>query len=978
MNNVEKTLLENINNPNSLFVFPTDIAASSWADHLLRLQGGTLAMNKFIAWDEFKQNSIKSKVQNKKSIPSVLRKIFVSGLVNENAMSAERGKTPIFTSLIRTQWADQASQFTAWLTGILPQLGAWFNRVTGLTTDKIISKEAETAADKMEGDDKDIFTLTWRYALFLNEHNLFEPAWEIPPFNDEGKEVFIFFPESLSDYGEYSQLLAESSHVKTINAPNTDNLKSDTFFYTNSRSEIKEAALYIRALNENQGINWDSIAVCIPNSENYEPYVLREFKNRNIPFVKRTSKLLSDYPAGGFFRSILDCASQDFSFSSIVSLIMNKNLPWKNSLPIDQLVQFGINNNCLFSWVEEIEGDKKYINVWEDAFENIKDDNDNIIRGFFNELKKRILSISRCETFYEIRKQYFIFRELFFDMDKCGKETDLILSRCISELMNLVEIEKSFPGVKAPEPFRFFTEYLDEISYLPQQEFSGVAILPYKTAAAAYFDCHIVLGAGQESLSVVYSRLDFLPRKKREELGISDEDASLGFINMHKFNSKIKPAFFCSEQTFSGFAIPHSKINSPSEPKVRYSTDAAFTAKFAQDHFNSESSFYSSFPITNEDEPQKLHENQINGFTNWKNRRERKNSSAEKWTAGEKIKTSINEKYAKTGKYSVSATSLQKYYQCSFKWLFENIFAIENVQIETSLMAENLSGLVYHAILNNFFTELKNDASTPLLEPVQTDSGLSLPPSYHSLLEQSINKIFDCFPLLKPDGRPQMSALTTRLLRAGKDDFYYHLDKCLSQFISFFAGYKVAGSECNYKYEKDTYILNGFVDCILKENHEGTDKYVIVDFKLKNMPKRRDCTAEDETPLTDFQLPMYITLIEKNEQFDVYTALFYSILDQKPEVIIGTVYDENTKKTIPAKEDEQIFRSSERYMKIFAEFEKKTEQFTNEISSGNFTVFPQNNNDCYDCDYQRICRTVYIISRENNFWGSIDERKNKS
>jgi hypothetical protein len=967
MNNVEKTLLENINNPNSLFVFPTDIAASSWADHLLRLAGGTVAMNKFIAWDEFKRNSIKSKLQNKKSIPSVIRKIFVNCLLNENAMNAKQGKPPLFSSLIKAQWADQASQFTNWLTGVLPQLGAWFNKVTGLNTDSILSKEAENAAEKMEGDDKDIFVLIRRYALFLNEHSLFEPAWETPPFNDEGKEVFIFFPESLSDYGEYRQLLAESAHVKTINAPNTDNLKSDTFFYTNSRSEIKEASLYIRALNENQGINWDSIAVCIPNSENYEPYVLREFTNRNIPFVKRISKLLSDYPAGGFFRSILDCAEQDFSFSSIVSLILNKNLPWKNLLPIDQLVQFGIENNCLFSWSEEIDGKEKYINVWEDAFENLKDNNDNIIRGFFNELKKRILTINRCESFFEIRRQYFVFRELFFDMDNCGKETDLILSRCISELMNLVEIEKNFPNVKAVEPFRFFTEYLDEVQYLPQQEFSGVSILPYKTAAAAHFDCHIVLGAGQESLSVVYSRLDFLPRKKREELGIPDEDASLAFINMHKFNSKIVSAFFCSEQTFSGFSIPHSKINSPSEPKISYSTDAAFATQFAQDYFDNENAFYSSLSTTNEEKNQKLHENQINGFTNWKNRRNHDGSSGGKWTAGEKVKESIKTRYAKTGKYSVSATSLQKYYQCSFKWLFESVFAIENIQIETSLMAENLSGLVYHAILNNFFTELKND--TPLLEPLQTDNGLSLPPSYRTLLEQSINKIFDCFPSLKPNGYPQMSALTARLLRAGKDDVCYHLDKCLSQFISFFAGYKVAGSECKYQYEKDTYILNGVVDCILKTNHEGTDKYVIVDFKLKNMPARNDCTAEEETPLLDFQLPMYITLIEKNEQFDVYTALFYSILEQKPEVIIGTVYDENTKKTIPSKEEAQINRSSERYMKIFAEFEKKTKQFTNEISSGNFTVFPQNNSGCYKCDYQRICRTVYIIGRENNFLG---------
>ena len=962
MNPVEKTLLENINNSNSLFVFPTDISASGWADHLLRLAGGTVAMNKFIAWDDFKQNSIKSKVQNKKSVPSVLRKIFVSHLVNENAQEAARGKTPIFSSLIKEEWARQASQFTPWLTGVLPQLGVWFKKVTGLTVDSVLDNQAENIASKMEGDDKDLFVLMRRYAHFLNDHSLFEPAWETPPFNDEGKKVFIFFPESLSDYGEYRELLSNSRHVNTISVSNTDNLKSDTFFYTNSRSEIKEATLYIRALNENHGVNWDSIAVCIPNSENYEPYVLREFTNRNIPFVKRSSKLLCDYPAGGFFRSIFECVSQDFSFSALVSLIMNKALPWKNALPIEKLVQFGIDNNCLYSWVEEIDGEEKYINVWEDAFNNPIYYFDRDVRDFFNELKKRLNTFRRCESFNELRRQYFIFREYFFNMDICSEESDLILSRCISELMELVELEKSFPDVKAPDPFLFFIEYLDEVPYLPQQGLTGVAILPYKTAAAAPFDCHIILGAGQESLSVVYSRLDFLPRKKREELGIPDEDASLSFINMHKYNSIKVSAFFCSEQTFSGFAIPHSRINSPSEPRVCYSTDAAFADKFAQDHFNVESTFYTS--LSNEEKSQKLHESQINGFTNWKKRRSKKITSDGKWTVGEKIKNIIKEKYAKTGKYSVSATSLQKYYQCSFKWLFENVFAIENTRIETRLMAENLSGLVYHAILNNFFTELKNDS--PLLGPLQTDLGLSLPPSYRALLEKSINKIFDCFPLLKQDGYPQMSALTTRLLRAGKDDYIYHLDKCLSSFLSFFAGYRVAGSECNYKYEEDTYIMNGFVDCILKETHEGTDKYVIVDFKLKNLPARCDCIADEETPLTDFQLPMYITLIEKNEQFEVYTALFYSIIDQRPEVIIGTIHDENTNKSIPSKEEEQINRSSERYMKIFNEFKNRTEQFTKEISSGDFTVFPQENSDCYECDYQRICRTVYIIGRENN------------
>jgi hypothetical protein len=38
MNPVETILLENIDKPASLFVFPTDVAAASWADHLCACQ----------------------------------------------------------------------------------------------------------------------------------------------------------------------------------------------------------------------------------------------------------------------------------------------------------------------------------------------------------------------------------------------------------------------------------------------------------------------------------------------------------------------------------------------------------------------------------------------------------------------------------------------------------------------------------------------------------------------------------------------------------------------------------------------------------------------------------------------------------------------------------------------------------------------------------------------------------------------------
>lgn len=968
MNPVETALLQNIDKPNSCFVFPTDIAASRWADHLLRLKGGTIAINKFIAWDIFKQNSIKSKVQNKKSIPSALRKIFVSCLIRENAENCEKGKGAVFHSLIQAKWAGQAYQFTAWLTGILPQLGVWFKKTTGLSIDCIRDSNAEEKAAGFEGDDRDMFVLARRYALFLDKHGLFEPAWETPPFNDDGTEYFIFFPRSLSDYSEYRQLLEASEHVKIINAAETDNSPCDSFFYANSRREITEAALYIRALHEKNGINWDSIAVCVPDSQDYEPYLMREFKNRNIPFVKRISKPLSDYPAGRFFRCALDCVSQNFSFSSLVSLLINRNLPWKNISQIDKLINFGIENNCLYSWIEKINGKDRHIDVWEDSFLKPVYEAGYETKKYFEHLKHRLQSMHSASSFSELRRQYFSFRAQFFDMEKCSDETDIILSRCIAELLKLVEIEKEFIKEDSEKEkidfFSFFVNYLGEIFYLARPKTSGAALLPYKAAAAAPFDCHIILGAGQESLSVVYSHLNFLPQKKRKELGISEEDASADFITLHKFNSVKISAFFCSEQTFSGYTIPHSKVNFPSEPEISYASDSKLKEKFAADHYAGESALFSVCASDNP-APLKLHENQLNGFTEWKDRRYKNLSLNKKWNMAEKTQELVRSYYEKNGKYSVSASSLKSYFQCSLKWLFERVLTIENVQIETSLMQENISGLIYHAVLNKFFTELKNNGEI-LLEPVYSEFDITLPSVYYSLLERSIDGVFNDFPLIKSERNTRMSVLTSRLMNAGKKDFQFHLEKCLAHFLSFFAGCRVTESEISYQSEKDNFLLNGTIDCVLKDVSEGGDgKYIIIDFKLKNMPSRAECTGDEKNAVSDFQLPMYITLAEENENIKIYTALFYSILDSNPEVIIGAIKDKNTEKTIPKNEDDRITYDGERYNSIFDEFNKKTKQFAQEVSTGNFTVFNSQNNNCSDCRCQRICRTAYVIDREN-------------
>ena len=123
------------------------------------------------------------------------------------------------------------------------------------------------------------------------------------------------------------------------------------------------------------------------------------------------------------------------------------------------------------------------------------------------------------------------------------------------------------------------------------------------------------------------------------------------------------------------------------------------------------------------------------------------------------------------GKYSVSASALEPYYNCSLRWLFERVLSIENVQIEADLMAENIAGQVYHSALNLFFSALK-EKGCALEPPAFSDNVPVLPESYRSLLVTCVDSVFKTFPCLPQNEKSQMSALTARLLSAEKNIFY--------------------------------------------------------------------------------------------------------------------------------------------------------------------------------------------------------------
>jgi hypothetical protein len=967
---------ENLVHPQRFFVFPSEIASSRWVDRILQdSRCGTLAMEQFITWDTFKQEALKSQQQDTEPIPPVLRKIFVTRLLAEQAVQVTSGGVPWFSSLVPQEYVHTAGFLVPWLTAMLPELGAWFAKKTGIPLGQ--HKGPKSRSEGWDSMDDDIYALMIRYRQFLNEHRCFEPAWETPPFDTKGNEYVIFFPEILSDFKYYQELLENTEQVTFVQIPDAVPEHQETFFYTNSRNEVAEAALFIRALVENEGVPWESIAVSVPDMEHYEPYLLREFTNRNIPVVSCMGKPVVSYPGGQLFPALEACVSRRFSFDALANLLLNSHLPWKDPEAIAQLMDFGIKHNCICSWEED---PKTVIDVWEDAFAAFSASREERARSWYYGLKRAILALYRAPSFGELLREYYSFREQFLAMEGCFPQTHALLARCMAELLSLVALEKTFPDVSVANPFGFFVEHLKETWYLARKKDSGLRVFPYRSAAAAPFDWHIVIGATQRDLSILFSHFGFLPAGKRVQLGITDQDASGAFIHLYTLNGRKGTAFFCAQHTFSGYALPHSSLKAPKKPKIRYGT--SLPGRFVADRFQEEQAFYHAQQASPDKAPfpRNLHLVQKQGFDAWYARRypPRKPESPETMQRPT-LHRLIQERYCRSQDESkivrVSASALESYYRCALYWLFDRVLGLERVRMETTLMAEHILGTVYHQVLDGFFKRVKTTGG--VLAPGCQGK---LPEVYQGFLEQSVSEVF-CFA---PQGdclsgaayEAAMSALTCRLLQAQQRVVQEQIACFLISFLRYFTGFRVLGTEQKLHYRRgiDPYLLTGTIDCILADlrddgvSAEGAvDTGVIVDFKLRTLPARNSCIGKGAQGLENFQLPLYLTLAEKNGAPLIHRALFFSMVPPKPQVIFGVIQDQTVPagKKIPYRQGDRIERTDapeDTFHQILYEFDRKVCGYASEVLSGNFSTYSTSEKKCFSCPWHTLCRTGYGVA----------------
>ena len=978
-----------------LFVFSSDVAVDTWTEWAARNpeESGVraVALEDFTAWDKFKGTYLAGDVSGKKCIPSLLRKLFIRSLIHQNL------QFHFIKKIIPSDSGESAYAFTDWLAKILPALNLWHKKY-----EEFLLKNGLTATSDPDLENRDYYEIFTRYNDFLEKNAFFEPSWLTPEFVEKERTVIIFYPEILEDFSEYEDVFSSVQNVIAVRMPDEKPLIS-AYKYPDSRMELRHAILRLRELHE-QGIKWTEMALSVPDLEVYRPYIRREFELYCIPFNIRAGESLTNNCAGQIFNQINDCVKSNFSYNSVRALLQNEYVPWKSDVRElkENLIREGNRLRAICAY-EKDENSFELVDSWVEALSAAPGDVREL--EFYKSLKNEVKKICQAASFEAVRTAWLIFRQNFLEVENFSGDANRILGRCISELDDLIDIEKRYLvplALIAENPYSFYLNELNSKSYRPQEELNGVSIFSYRLSAQARFKVQLVIDSSQKNLDVPYKKLGFLNTEKRKLLLGADVDenanASVAFIRLYAAgseNSVLPVRFSYAEESFAGFSIAHNAFAVVDVEKLPPQELARLEEKdFIKNERDRISKAQFNFP-----QNQVLTKAQKASFERWVELTKNFNDIQREIPSEilqEKIKAALVTHRKSEADIVVTQSDLSKFYPCPRKWLLNTVLHLKEESLDTNLMQNFDMGNINHKILELFMNDL---ISMDECLPATDENGL------FANEEQINQKIMEftkeaihssqmdfCYSLLVLQTLDSQASL----IAEGIMNFLHFLCKAPDKpdpdklntktSIKGFGGYKVVGAELKISSvmqageEKNPIHLFGIIDCLLCSD-EGD--YVIIDYKnsKNSVPAASEINGDEYGILGDFQMPMYITLV-KNEKIlttltdeskiKVEAAYFYAIKncdrtlaldefrglkkDAPPDAANLSKYDDFCRITLP------LFNN---YAQDFVDRVKESrfEPVNPSEVYGNY-VHVEPHKVCAACDFKSICRTTFTVGEK--------------
>ena len=306
-----------------------------------------------------------------------------------------------------------------------------------------------------------------------------------------------------------------------------------------------------------------------------------------------------------------------------------------------------------------------------------------------------------------------------------------------------------------------------------------------------------------------------------------------------------------------------------------------------------------------------------------------------------------------------SATQLENYAKCPYKYFVESILKLETIEEPREELEAFEYGSLIHTILFEFYTKLKQKEIN-LAGCAEPEFKVALELLFN-IAEKKFEKLnlnsdltfYEREKLLGVNGKRSQSLLYKFLIEERSNDSGY-----IPEFFELSFGNLRSETKTDRKFNEaviaDKVKLRGKIDRI--DINEKAKTFKVLDYKLGGTKP----TSEDLRVGISLQLPLYLfaakELIknELNKEFNPASAQIYSLKfsenDFGPKSVSLKSARSKTENT-----EEEIEAAEEMIRNCIAMINK----FTKEISEGKFHLTTLQNREakvCKFCDFKKICR----------------------
>ncbi len=892
MDTVKKIIKSSIHDNSTYFVFPSEISAVFWRKKSLKLTGIKAVLSRrFLSWDTFKEQHF-SLNQSGVPVNRIIRNLFIIDLLEEN-----REHSSVFRYIIPPEHASNSAAFKKMILSILPKLPSLIKKISG--NDVSIPEDLK----------KDYRELYQRYTGFLEQRGLFEPGWMRPDISKLKDTYYLFFPEVIEDFREFSGDLKVIGGIKTV--PLDLETSGTLQRFPTSTMEMKWVLNRIDRLLK-KGASIDEIAITLPDMDTWRGKLEAAASLRSIPLAVREGKPILEFPGASFFRDLDSCISCRFCALSMKQLLLNGAVPWKEKDLPRRLVLFGVDNFCQVNFLKN----GKVHDLW---LERMKLSEETELTAYYTRLKNGIERVSGAVSFEALRVEIQRFTGEFIDTAE-WEDTPLLkeFQFALDALREAADAYATCGNMKVPSPFKVWLSILEEKIYVPRTAERGISVFPYRVSGGIESKWHFIPGFSERVSSVVKEEFPFLREDQKLQFNSDVLDFSRAFIALY-LKSGENVLFSMSGESFIGAEIPPAFFVS-SDSVENYNE----TSDESTDIFDREYRLWRGETDTLESILPVMKAGYHNAYNSIL--KAKRPDYTRVPVANARLKKEIIQRIYRNGdNLKVSSTFLDTFYSCPYLFFLKYVLGVESREYVTGYLDNFTYGGIIHDCFKELFLFIEKKTGT--FDPVKTDE-------YIRALEEIVNLVFQ-------DYRRKGLSFFEPVWEESRRAVLKHLKNFISHEGVEHPGFSLEAAEKEFSLSipEKKLLLRGRIDRISRSG----DFRSLVDYKKSYTPSVSSLAPEDGIPAS-FQLYFYILLAE-GEGEKVNSASYYNFGKEK----YVKLFDESSGRKGMSREDKRIDARIEEMLNLVEAMKARID--TGDFSAGN----------CDSCDFRNICRTRFTV-----------------